>query len=49
MLSVWSAAPALEAAVLIGAVLLEAVVLYLVYGVAERALGDAVIDRIERS
>ena len=48
MLNVGSVPPAVEAAALIGAVLTEASVLYLVYGTAERLLSGAVVDRIER-
>lgn len=46
MLSAGGYGPAVDAGVLIGAVLLEAVALYLVYGLAERALGDAIVRRI---
>jgi hypothetical protein len=40
--------PTLEAGTLIGTVLLEAVVLYLGYGVAEELFGDSVVERIQK-
>lgn len=39
--------PVLDAAVLIGIVLIEAVALYLGYGALEQAVGPSVIDRIK--
>lgn len=41
--------PVTEAVLLIGVVLAEAIVLYLGYGLAERALSDRVIERIKQS
>ncbi|WP_197428366.1 hypothetical protein [Halapricum sp. CBA1109] len=38
--------PTVEAALLIGVVLLEAIVLYVGYGLAERLFGDRIVDRI---
>ncbi len=49
MLSAGGLGPTVEAATLIGVVLLEAVVLYGVYGLAERVLGAAVVERLVRS
>jgi hypothetical protein len=49
MLSLGSYPPAVEAAALIGIVLVEAIGLYLVYGLAERAFSQRVIDRIENT
>ena len=49
MLSLGSYPPVVDAAALIGVVLVEAIVLYLVYGLAERAFSDAVIDRLEQT
>jgi hypothetical protein len=49
MLSLGSYPPVVEAAALIGVVLVEAIGLYLVYGVAERLFSQRVIDRIEKT
>ena len=48
MVDVGGLPPALEAGTLIGAVLLEAVVLYLGYGAAEELFGDSVVERIQK-
>ncbi|WP_226007100.1 DUF7512 family protein [Natrinema salinisoli] len=47
MLAVSDLPAAVEAGVLIGAVLLEAIVLYVGYGLAEQAFGSAVIERLK--
>jgi hypothetical protein len=39
--------PVVEAALLIGAVLLEAIVLYVGYGAVEQLFGQMVIERIK--
>ena len=49
MLSLGGLPAGVEAAALIGIVLSEAVVLYLVYGLVERVFSRAVVDRIEGS
>lgn len=47
MLAISGLPAAAEAGVLIGAVLLEAIVLYVGYGLAEQAFGSAVIERLK--
>ena len=49
MLVVDTLPPVVEAATLIGVVLLEAIVLYLGYGLAEQLVGNRVIERIKRA
>jgi len=49
MIDVGSLSPAVRAGVLIGAVLAEAMVLYVAYGLAERVGGRALIQRIKGS
>jgi len=49
MIDVTTLSPAAQAGVLVGAVLVEAVVLYVGYGVAEQVVGERLIDRIESS
>lgn len=39
-------AASLDGAILIGAVLLEAIVLYVVYGVVEQVFGHRVVERL---
>lgn len=47
MIEIVSLSPAAQAGVLIGAVLLEAMILYVGYGLAERLVGQRLIDRIK--
>lgn len=47
MLDISGLPAAAEAGVLIGVVLLEAIVLYVGYGLAEQAFGSAVIERLK--
>lgn len=49
MIDVASLPPVVQAGALIGAVLLEAAILYVGYGAVERAVGPAVIERIENA
>ena len=46
MIEVGSLGATLNAATLIGAVLLEAIVLYGAYGVVEQLLGHRIVDRL---
>jgi hypothetical protein len=47
MIEIASLPPAVQAGALIGVVLLEAIVLYLGYGLAERAFAEPLLDRIK--
>jgi len=49
MIDAASLPPAAQAAGLIGIVLLEAMVLYVAYGVLERAVGKRLIQRLTRT
>lgn len=49
MVAVGAVPTAGEATLVIGAVLLEAVILYLAYGVAEKLFGRALIERIKNA
>lgn len=47
MIDVGSLPATIQASLLIGAVLVEAIVLYVGYGLVERAIGETVIERIK--
>jgi hypothetical protein len=49
MIDIGSLSPTVEAAMLIGIVLVEALILYVGYGFAEELLGQRVIERIRGS
>lgn len=46
MIGLGGASPVVEAATLIGVVLVEAIVLYVGYGAAEQVVGETLIERI---
>lgn len=46
MIDAIGSSPAVEAVTLIGAVLVEAIVLYVGYGAVERVVGETLIERI---
>ena len=47
MIDVTALSPAAQAGVLVGAVLVEAIILYVGYGIVEQAVGERLIDRIK--
>lgn len=49
MLAVGGYPPVVEAGLLIGIVLLEAIVLYVGYGIVEEVLGDRLIERLKNA
>lgn len=49
MIDVGSLSPAVQAGTLIGAVLLEAMILYVGYGFVEQVVGDRLVERIKTS
>ncbi|SFS10240.1 hypothetical protein SAMN05216559_3688 [Halomicrobium zhouii] len=49
MIEVGTLSPAVQAGVLIGAVLFEAMILYVGYGFVEQVVGNRLIERIENN
>jgi len=49
MIDVATLPPVAQAGALIGAVLLEAIVLYVVYGLAGQAVGQQIVNRVKKN
>ena len=47
MPDVTTLSPAAQAGVLVGAILVEAIILYVGYGIAEQVVGERLLDRIK--